>query len=503
MSNYNRTREKILNYICARTPLIIIESSERERVEQILFEIAHETAIEINYYTDEKQVIKLGKKGLPINTDSDPLLYISSLFKKNRGSIFAFGDVKRISDDNLYSRELLNMLYLARETDSTLILITPDTVWQRIMNFGMITRLDYPDQDERTNQINNFVSSYGGRFVIDWDSESIQKAATLLSGFTEIQIENILSSSLFRENGLSKEKIHDLTKQKSKLYTAIPSIQYVELKLQIEVSGLEQLKIWIKNKKHIFFTPDEILKQRDLSPPKGILLAGVPGCGKSYSAKMLAAEWELPLFRFDMGAVFNKYIGESERQMSEALKYIGNIAPCVLWIDEIEKLLSVSDSSNDTGKRVLGQFLFWLNESTDRVFVVATANDVSLLPPELLRKGRFSETFFIDLPNSEERKAAIIQYTKKSLFLNEEQLNMDELIDASEGFSYSDIEYAIKELTGAVIIDPQKTISSDDLIDKFKSVIPIQKSNPEIVENIRKWGRSRAVLASKDRRQSR
>jgi SpoVK/Ycf46/Vps4 family AAA+-type ATPase len=264
----------------------------------------------------------------------------------------------------------------------------------------------------------------------------------------------------------------------------------------LEVSGLEGLKKWLRDKKKVFFAPDEALKLRDLDTPKGILLAGVPGCGKSYSAKMIAKEWELPLFRFDIGAVYDKWVGESEKRMKEALEFIDNVSPCILWIDEIEKALSVSDTGNDTGKRVLGQFLFWLQESDSRVFLVATANDVSALPFELFRKGRFSEVFFIDLPGREERRAAIGQYARKSLHIGLGDDDMEQLIGLSEGFSYSDIEYAVKDVAQMALTGGQGVVSQSLLVTKFKGIVPISQSNPDMVEQVRKWGKERAVSAS-------
>ncbi len=240
------------------------------------------------------------------------------------------------------------------------------------------------------------------------------------------------------------------------------------------------------------------MEKRQLQTPKGILLAGVPGCGKSYSAKMVASEWKLPLFRFDIGDVYDKWVGESERKMREALKFIDNVAPCIVWIDEIEKALSVSDSGNDTGKRVLGQFLFWLQESSSRVFLVATANDVQKLPPELFRKGRFSEMFFIDLPNRNERREAIRQYTTRCLCRKISVDEMESYVEASEGFSYADIEYVIKEAAERELLHGGQAVSKEILIALFSRVIPFERTNPEVVERVREWGRNRAVAASKE-----
>ena len=372
MGNYTSTKAEIKNYICARTPLIVVDSPERERVERILKEITAELNINISYYTDAKQVCTMNGDTTK-DVDSDPLPFIASSFRKNRNSTFAFGDIKRISEDNAYSREILNILYLAKEMNCTLILITADPVWSRLAQFGMLTSLDYPDVEERVSQIEAFVERFNGRFNIDWDSYDIRMAATLMRGFSEIQIDNILSATLISNHCLNKSHLAALTEQKSKLYASVSCIQSVRVDYDLSVSGLDALKKWLELKKSIFFASDAALTERDLDTPKGILLAGVPGCGKSLSAKMVAKEWNLPLFRFDIGSVYDKWVGESEKKMKESLQFIDNVSPCVVWIDEIEKSLSVSDSGNDIGKRVLGQFLFWLQESRSRVFLVATA----------------------------------------------------------------------------------------------------------------------------------
>lgn len=495
MGNYSSTKAEICNYIRARTPLIIVDSSERERVERILKEIARELNIHISYYTDDKQVCALNSN-VSKDVDSDPLQYIASSFKKNRNSTFAFGDVKRIGEDNVYSREILNILYLAKETNCTLILITADPVWSRLSQFGMLTTLGYPDMEERISQIQSFIRQYRGRYTIEWKDDDIRMAATLLRGFSEIQIENILSTALVSHSRLGREDLYALTSQKSRLYSAVSSIQMVKVDRKLTVSGLDALKEWLKIKKRIFFASDEDLQLRDLTTPKGILLAGVPGCGKSLSAKMVAKEWELPLFRFDIGTVYDKWVGESEKKMKDALQFIDNVSPCVVWIDEIEKALSVSDTGNDTGKRVLGQFLFWLQESQSRVFLVATANDISALPFELFRKGRFSEIFFIDLPNAKERKAAITQYARQSLHIHVIDADMDDLLKITAGFSYSDIEYAIKDVAQLALIQGQSIITKQLLLDTFEKIVPISRNNPDMVEKIRKWGAERAVAAS-------
>lgn len=460
-------------------------------------EISEEMRINIYYYTDVKQVVALhSRNSVSKDVDRDPLAYAQELFRKNRGSTFVLGDARRISDENAFSREILDSLYLAMETAGTIVLVTPDYVWNRLAQFGLLTVLDYPDVDEREKQINKFIKQYNTRYPVEWNAEAIHKAAMLLRGFSEVQIDNILISVLVANKGLSNNNLQDLTKQKSRLYAAVPCVEEVSVSSNMDVSGLDNLKAWIREQKKIFFISDEILDDYGITAPKGVLLAGVPGCGKSYSARLFASEWELPLFRFDIGSIYDKWMGESERKMHAALTFIDNMAPCVVWIDEIEKALSVSDSGNDTGKRVLGEFLYWLQESSGRVFLVATANDISALPPELFRKGRFSEIFFIDLPTYQERRETIELYLYKCLRKRLTETELATLTEMSDGFSYSDIESVIKEAAQYRLIHQIDNMEFEEIKKYFKSNISFASTNPEAVDRIREWGRTRAVSAS-------
>lgn len=496
MSNFAEAKRELINYIYARTPLVIIHSDERERVEKMLNEIVRDEQISMFYYTDAKQVKCLGTKGESIDTEDEPLGYFLRQIKKQRSLNIVLGDVRRISDDNAYSRELMNILYIAKENNGVVILITTDQAWSRIASFGMVISLDLPDSNERISQIKKFIKTYSGRFNIDWQEQDIIYAADLLRGFSEIQIENMLASEIIGNQGLKRDKIYKFASQKEKLFPPIGAVQHINFNRMYKVSGMEGLKKWLEEKKKVFFLSEEQLKQYELSAPKGILLVGVPGCGKSLTAKLVAQEWKLPLFRFDIGAVFDKWIGESEKKMREALQFIENISPCVLWIDEIEKVLTTTDSGNETGKRVLGEFLFWIQESSNKVFMVATANNVKALPYELYRKGRFSEVFYAGLPNPQERKCALEQYITASLKCNSSEELLEKLVDMTERYSYADIETAIKEVAQQMIIQEKRTIDTELLFRAIRSIIPISTINSELVAEIEAWGRERAINVS-------
>ncbi len=497
MANYSQVKRELINYIYARTPLVIINTNERERVERMLYEITNEIQVNFLYYTDAKQVKSIGIKSESLDTQDDVLGFFLNQIKRQRSLNIVLGDVRRITDDNGYSRELMNILYIAKENNGVVILITSDQVWTRISNFGMVVTLDYPDNSERINQIQQFIKMYSGRFTVEWDIEDIAHVATILRGFTEIQIDNILSSEIIGNRGLYKNKISKLTLQKQKIYPKVGSVQFIHLYKKYVVEGMEVLKEWLNEKKKIFFMPEEYLQEYDLRAPKGILLVGVSGCGKSLTAKLIAQEWDLPLFRFDIGSVFDKWVGESEKKMREALQFIENVAPCILWIDEIEKVLATTDAGNETGKRVLGEFLFWIQESSSKVFIVATANNVKDLPYELYRKGRFSEVFYAGLPNAQERHQTLKHYIQVSLKINVAEEILSKLVMDTQGYSYSDLETAIKDVAQKMLLQKEKTVSEMDLLNSVKAVIPISQINPELVKEIETWGMKRAVNVSK------
>ena len=234
------------------------------------------------------------------------------------------------------------------------------------------------------------------------------------------------------------------------------------------------------------------------------MLVGVPGCGKSLLAKFIASSWQLPLYRLDFATIQGMYVGQSENRLKDALSLADTVSPCILWIDEIEKGLSGAAGLDSSGvsTRMIGQFLFWLQESLKFVFVVATANDVSKLPPELLRKGRFDELFFVDLPKDSERKEIINIYTKQFLNQTLDDEMLDKLVGLSDGFSGADIESTVKEIAYKTIVAGDESITEQVLVSNFTNVVPLSKTNPERIDAIRKWGKDRAVPASGENIQS-
>ena len=267
---------------------------------------------------------------------------------------------------------------------------------------------------------------------------------------------------------------------------------------EANVGGLDRMKTWLK-KRAIAFT--EEARQEGLPFPRGAALIGIPGTGKSLSAKMLSGLWKLPLLRLDMGAVFGSLLGESEKHMRQAVMLAETVSPCILWIDEMEKAFAGSSAgsiNSGAATRVFGSFLTWMQEHQTPVFVMATANDVSALPPELM--GRFDRTFFLDLPNATERRDIFLIHLKRAgVTFPERQLRIDELVEKSRDMVGREIERMVREAQFTAFADDNREIEQDDLLEALAEVVPLSKSHTEIIEDLRKWKtEGRAFPASSD-----
>jgi len=261
------------------------------------------------------------------------------------------------------------------------------------------------------------------------------------------------------------------------------------------VGGLDVLKDWLKKRAKSF---TQEARDFGLPAPKGILLLGIPGCGKSLSAKAIGHQWQVPLLRLDVGRVFAGLVGQSEENMRKAIKTAEAVAPCVLWLDELEKGFSGTQSSGSTDggttSRVFASFITWLQEKQSSVFVIATANNVHMLPPELLRKGRFDEIFFVDLPTADERKKiAHIHISKKNR--DADTFDLDKIVAATQGFSGSEIEQGIISALYDAFEDGVD-IDTDRVVKSCQEIIPLSYTMKEGIDSMRDWSKSRARAAS-------
>ena len=262
------------------------------------------------------------------------------------------------------------------------------------------------------------------------------------------------------------------------------------------IGGLENLKNWLAQRRGAW---DDAARNFGLDPARGVIILGVQGCGKSLCARAVAGEWKLPLVKFDTAAVFDKYIGETEKRIQQVFRVAEGLAPCVLWIDELEKVFAGSgpdSASVDAGvsSRILASFLSWMQDRKAPVFVAATCNNVTALPPELIRKGRFDELFFVDLPNQAERQQIFsIQLAKRKR--NPAEFDLNQLASAAQGFSGAEIDAAVQSALYAVFAN-QQSLTTDALMAALAHTVPLSTTRAEEIQSLRIWAKQRAVPAS-------
>lgn len=378
----------------------------------------------------------------------------------------------------------------------TLVLTAPShDVPTELSTEARLWKLHPPGMDELTDLVRRTADDLRARgFSIAIDESSVDDLAATLKGLSISQAERLLQQAALADGALSGLDIPPLRQAKAQLFTAEGIVELVEANVGTldQVGGLAGLKGWLELRSKA--TGPEAARL-GLPSPRGVLLTGVPGCGKSFVAKTLARTWGQPLILLDPARLYSKYIGETEQRLGQALDAVDAMAPAVLWIDEIEKGFSASSGSADGGvsRRLLGSFLRWMQERPDGVFVVATANDVRSLPPEFLRKGRFDEIFFVDLPSADAR-CDILTSHLVSRRHDPANFDVDQLIKATDGFSGAEIEAGV---VGALYraFAEDVGLSTVNLLTEFAAAVPLSRSRAEDVDALRAWARDRAVPA--------
>ena len=336
--------------------------------------------------------------------------------------------------------------------------------------------IDIETMDETT--INQYIQDFAQKnnARIYWDD--LGDLSISLKGLTKLDLDHVLNMMLEENYGaISKGANQIIIREKGQIIKKSSILEIIDFKEKIEeIGGLEGLKEWLSSKAQVFRRLDEA-KKFGVDTPKGVLLVGMPGCGKSLAAKASARLFNVPLLRLDIGRLLGKYVGESEHNMRVALKTAESISPSILWIDEIEKAFAGIDQNggaSDITKRLFGQFLTWLQEKENTVFVVATANDITAFPPEFLRKGRFDEVFFIDFPNEEERERIFEIHLEKRGKMSDD-INLKELAEETEGYCGADIEEIVKNAVENKFIletenEEEKKITTNNLLEATKSI---------------------------------
>ncbi len=491
--------------IRARYPIVYIISSEELRVQSLVLEIARKRqkkAFEWSYSTG---IVPAGtsiqSQKNRNNGTKDPLLALDQVIEQVEPAIFIFKDFHPFLTRNNFAivRKLKEIALYLKNSFKTIILISPMMEIPTELE-KEITVLNYPlpsreDLSELLDKIIADVSQFK-QVKIDLEQTGRERLLQAALGLTLGEAENVFAKIIVKDERLSGDDVNEVFAEKQQIIRKSGLLEYCSSNETFgHIGGLKMLKEWL-NKRAIAFTQEA--RAFGLSAPKGILMLGVQGCGKSLCAKAVSNHWQLPLLRFDMGRMFGSLVGSSEENVRRAIQVAESVAPAILWVDEIDKAFAGSQASGaadgGTTARVFGTFLTWLSEKTAPVFVVATANDISQLPPELLRKGRLDEIFFVDLPTREERLEVFrIHLSKRGR--HAEDFDLSGLAEASKDFSGAEIEEAINSALYDAFYDKQQ-VTTAHVLAGLAQTVPLARTMEEQISGLRRWAEGRARNAS-------
>ena len=375
----------------------------------------------------------------------------------------------------------------ANRIDATIIIISPTLhIPKDLEKLITVMELDFPDEKEIRGIVEKFVETYDIPSVYPGLLDEI---STAFKGLTEFEIEDLLRLAVSQDGELTQKALELILNQKQQMILKAGILEMIPLKESVsDIGGLENLKEWLQSKSKVFKDIKTAMKF-GVSMPKGVLIAGVPGCGKSLSAKAAGKLFDVPLLRLDMGRLMGKYVGESEENMRRAIQLAEAISPCVLWVDELEKAFAGIGSGGSGGEvttRLFGAFLTWMQEKTSSAFVVATANDITKLPPELMRKGRFDEIFYVPLPNATERKKIFEIHLNKRRKQDLPSIDIDKLVAKSEGYSGADIEGVVSESVEAAFVKGHSSLTTEEILNCIENTHSLSEIMKEPLEEMSK-----------------
>jgi ATP-dependent 26S proteasome regulatory subunit len=413
---------------------------------------------------------------------------------------FVLKDFHRHMDDPVVVRRLRDVGQKFSANRRTLIITAPAiTIPAELGSLVEYLELPLPDRSRLGQIIDEMVVRLGKTRTLKrtLDASGVDALAENLRGLTELEAERALSQAIVSRYALCPETVSDVLEAKKDLLRHSNMLEFVDASQNLaDVGGLENLKSWLAQRRGAW---ESSARQFGLEPPRGVIILGVQGCGKSLCARAIAGDWKIPLVKFDTAAIFDKYIGETEKRIQKVFRVAEGLAPCVLWIDELEKVFAGSgpdSASVDAGvsSRILAAFLSWMQDRKAPVFVAATCNNATVLPPELIRKGRFDELFFVDLPNLAERKE-IFSIQLKRRKRNPADFDLDGVATAAKGFSGAEIDASVQTALYAAFSGKQE-INTDHLLQALKTTVPLSTTRAEEIQQLRGWARERAVPAS-------
>jgi ATP-dependent 26S proteasome regulatory subunit len=493
--------------IRARYPIVYVLTWEEERVERCLREIAAARNKNLFVWTITQGIVKSGSDAQHTKSGSgntsDPLAALDAVINQLEPAIYLFKDFHRFTDDERCNlsviRRLRDVAHHLRDTYKTIVITSP------LMRIAPelskdVTVIDFglPGPEEFNKLLDRIIDDVkdNPKVKVELQPEGRERLLGAARGLTLKEAENVFAKTLVTDGRLSADDVNIVFSEKQQVIKKSGLLEYYASQEKFsDVAGLENLKDWLR-KRSVAFT--DRAQKFGLPAPRGALLLGVQGCGKSLCAKAVSGLWGLPLLRFDIGRMFSSLVGSSEENIRRAIQVAESVAPVILWVDEIDKALAgaagSAGSDGGTAARVFGTLLTWLSEKTSQVFVIATANDISHLPPELLRKGRLDEIFFIDLPTPNERKEVFrIHIHKRGR--DPVKFDLEELARVSEGFNGAEIEEAV--IAGLFNAFSNGTdLSTDVLKTAIGETVPLSKTMSEELNRLRTWANGRSRPAS-------
>ncbi len=488
----NQIKESVLS----GQPLIQLISYEEKRVENFLSKLLEQV-----YKSDNigKWDINNGLylKGKPVENTNDAVKSIDYIIESREPGFFIFNDLSPLINKSPEIERKLREAYIKlKNSKKVIFLLSPEEFFSDVLKKEIdILRFDLPGYEELEKLFLRFLDSMqkSGR-KIELTEDEKRKFVIAVQGMTYDEAYKSFMKSFHGHSVISVELLEKIHNEKKQLILKEGVLEYFSQRFILDdLGGLDNIKDWLQKRKNAF---SKEAKEYGLERPRGFLAMGISGCGKSLSAKITASLWNLPLFRLDMNLVYSGMSGSPEKVFSRALTTMDTVAPAILWIDEIES--GISDKQGDSASsRILGYFLTWMQEHTSEVFIAATANRIDLLPPELLRRGRFDQIFFIDLPTRKEREEIFFIHLKKRG--NEtSKFNIPQLAQITKGWSGSEIEQVI--ISGMYeAFNEDREMNEDDLFAIFGGTVPLSLTMEEQIKKIRSWAHNRAVRASSEK----
>jgi len=482
----------------AKVSLVVIETYDEPRALSLLDGLFQCEKLPAWCWTATDGLANLGfgMNLRPTEAHSEPEAVLKHIKKCAVKSAFVLCDMHPYLEESRNIRFIKDIIF--GPVGHKIVLVSHQlTLPPELSRHAASVSLSMPSEDEILAIIREEArlwAAHNNKSRIKTDNITLQKLVGNLKGLPHQDVRRLAHGAIADDGAITEEDLPELTRRKFELMDmdGVLHFEFSTAHLR-DVGGLNALKNWLEERRHMI-TKDENADAQHVDAPKGVLLFGVQGGGKSLAAKSIAGVWGLPLLRLDMAALFNKYVGETEKNLREALKLADLMSPCVLWMDEIEKGMAQDNADNATGKRLLGTLLTWMSERKSKVFMVATSNDISILPPELMRKGRFDEIFFVDLPDQPTRNSIFsIHIKKRGLAI--EKFDLGVLADIADGFTGAEIEQAVVSATYSASARGE-TVQQAHVAEAVKKTQPLSVVMAERLYELRAWASERAVFAN-------